>query len=495
MSLLLDALKKAAEQKLKSDTTVSIGESQSETEVMSPELQETEFTASTIEGDTELQFGKEPDDTTTFGLTRTENIDESMRLDDTSTAYAQNSEPLELPDISEEYDLTLQTSKYTTRADRKRSHNTGEPVSMTGNFQKAENRYQGTPYAASQMFISKSHEQEGRRQRMLILGGVFVVVALVVSIMFIYDYLVSSIDQNTVAYRPQRPRNTIKHTEMAVAHKNTGQDSAQATIDPGLLVEKESYENIFNNESISKKQIQAETTVAKTVPDVKPEASAAKKIKRASPQPVTRLSIGREPVRETLQDVILNAYDAYQRGDYLIAQTAYFNAALRAPDNRDVLLGLAAVTLKHGDRVQAKQYYLKLLEKDPKDANAIAGLAAVDAIQNTRAVNALDETRLKLILREQPEAHQLYFTLGNQYASERRWADAQQEYFRAHRYDPENPDYLFNLAIALEHLGQRETAVRFYTQAINAKQHRAGNFDLNIARNRIDILQQATSTP
>jgi len=39
----------------------------------------------------------------------------------------------------------------------------------------------------------------------------------------------------------------------------------------------------------------------------------------------------------------------------------------------------------------------------------------------------------------QPDASFLNFTLGNQYAAQGRWAEAQQAYFRAYSGDPEHP--------------------------------------------------------
>lgn len=484
MSLLLDALKKAAEQKLKGDSTDVAGEQRTETELTLSENQETSPTSSVLEGDTELQFEKEVDETTTFGLTGTHNIEDSRTVKNASTGHAQNSEPLELPDISEEYDLTLQT-RNTRHTRRSPKDNTDEKVSMTGNFQKAEHRYQGTPYAASQMFINKTQEQEGRRQRIVILGGIITVLTLTVGGMFLYDYMVSSIDENTASYRPARLRNAIKRTESIIVQEQ-GKANA-ATQESGLTVEKEDYEDIFRDENvvaITESEQETKETQPKPVTLSAKTADKPKKI----PAAAKHVNINKQLPPETLQDLILAGYEAYQRGDYQTAENAYFNAARRAPDNRDVLLGLAAIALQQGNREQAKRLYQKLLANNPKDANAIAGLAAMHVMQNTKAADGLDETRLKLMLREQPEAHQLHFTLGNQYAASQRWADAQQAYFLAHRYDPGNPDYLFNLAVSLEHLGKNQIAIQFYTQAINAKQHRSGNFDINTAHNRVAAL-------
>ena len=66
------------------------------------------------------------------------------------------------------------------------------------------------------------------------------------------------------------------------------------------------------------------------------------------------------------------------------------------------------------------------------------------------------ESRLKTMLAAQPEASFLHFTLGNQYAAQGRWAEAQQAYFKAFASDPEHPDFAFNLAVSLDQMHQTE---------------------------------------
>jgi len=48
------------------------------------------------------------------------------------------------------------------------------------------------------------------------------------------------------------------------------------------------------------------------------------------------------------------------------------------------------------------------------------------------------ESRLKSFIATQPEAALLHFSLGNQYAQQSRWSEAQAAYFKAHSVDPEN---------------------------------------------------------
>jgi tetratricopeptide (TPR) repeat protein len=80
--------------------------------------------------------------------------------------------------------------------------------------------------------------------------------------------------------------------------------------------------------------------------------------------------------------------------------------------------------------------------------------------------------------------------LGNLYASEKRWPDAQQQYFRALTLEPENPDHAFNLAVSLEHLDQPKLALDYYRKAQSLAAQRKPAFDPAELKSRIEALGQ-----
>jgi Tfp pilus assembly protein PilF len=82
----------------------------------------------------------------------------------------------------------------------------------------------------------------------------------------------------------------------------------------------------------------------------------------------------------------------------------------------------------------------------------------------------------------------LHFTLGNQYAQQGRWAEAQQAYFKAFAADPENPDFAFNLAVSLDQLHQSRLALEYYRRALALAEKRAPGFALDVARTRVQQL-------
>lgn len=125
-----------------------------------------------------------------------------------------------------------------------------------------------------------------------------------------------------------------------------------------------------------------------------------------------------------------------------------------------------------------------MLNLDPENPVALAGLSNA----NPATVGAGEESRLRNLIAAQPKAAALHFALGNLFAAERRWNEAQQEYFEAYSLQPENPDYRFNLAISLDRLGQYALARRFYLEASDISRGSPAAFDPAAAQARAEAL-------
>ena len=100
------------------------------------------------------------------------------------------------------------------------------------------------------------------------------------------------------------------------------------------------------------------------------------------------------------------------------------------------------------------------------------------------------ESRLKTLIATNPEATQLHFALGNQYAQQARWAEAQAAFFKAYTGDSENADFAFNLAVSLDHLRQKALALQYYQRAIALAANRPVSFELTQIQTRIQELQR-----
>ena len=149
------------------------------------------------------------------------------------------------------------------------------------------------------------------------------------------------------------------------------------------------------------------------------------------------------------------------------------------------MLGLASTLTQQNRGSAATQLYLRVLELDPRNAYAQAGLFNIGG----RADPAAAEARLKQLIAREPSAF-LYFSLGNLYSEQRQWAAAQSAYFQAFNLAPDNPDYAFNLAVGLEHLSQPKLALEYYRKAVALAQARGhAQFALAPAQTRIRNLE------
>lgn len=209
--------------------------------------------------------------------------------------------------------------------------------------------------------------------------------------------------------------------------------------------------------------------------DLRPAKTSSKRhIQNETPTIKVKINNSQDSAYQNLQ----SGYEAYQRGDYVQAEHAYLRVLKQIPNNRDALLGLAIVAQRQGHNSQAVRYFKKMRELNPKDSVAVTGLLA---LQNNETLDGNTVSRIKLMLDEEPTAAHLYATLGNHYSSVKRWPEAQQAFFDAFRYAPQNPDYAFNLAISLDRLGHAATALSYYRKALTLAAQGNHNF------NRLDL--------
>lgn len=220
-------------------------------------------------------------------------------------------------------------------------------------------------------------------------------------------------------------------------------------------------------------------------------ATASRKVKPLPPAEV-------EPVKDEVQvkasdsggnlTALLNeGYQSLEAGQLEKARESYGRALAMDGRNTDALLGLAAADWQAGDTERASGRYYRVLEIDPQNADAQAGLIAMLG----RVDPVSSETRLKQLIAREPSAG-LYFALGNLYSQQGQWSSAQQSYFQALQLDASHPDYNYNLAVSLEHIGQRKIALDYYRKATElAKARGHAGFDRGLAASRITQLSQS----
>lgn len=187
-----------------------------------------------------------------------------------------------------------------------------------------------------------------------------------------------------------------------------------------------------------------------------------------------------DPVGEKL-DV---AWLAYEAGRYDEATTKYKEVLAIEKKNRDALLGLGAIAVIKKDNAAARDIYLAVLEQDPRDAIATAALAGLHDESSLKS----DEEYLLSMLEKNPGAQHLNFALGNNYAQQNRWKSAQQHYFNAWQSDHENADYIFNLAVSLDQLNKQQQAINYYRESLLKAENKQVSFSREAVQKRINEL-------
>jgi tetratricopeptide (TPR) repeat protein len=224
---------------------------------------------------------------------------------------------------------------------------------------------------------------------------------------------------------------------------------------------------------------QAQPPVAR--PAATPASASASDAVRSTDAARNTIQVSAGSAEPQLNPQLGEAYAALQSGKLDAARQLYSNTLRSEPRNINALLGLAAIAMQEGRAEEANRLYFNVLDLEPRNAYAQAGLIAMMG----RADPLAAESRLKQLISREPLAS-LYFTLGNLYGDQSRWAEAQQAYFQAHQLEPANPDYAYNLAVGLEHVGQPRLAAGFYQRAVDqAKTRGRTGFNLAQAQDRI----------
>ncbi|MEN6586096.1 MAG: tetratricopeptide repeat protein [Sulfuricella sp.] len=189
--------------------------------------------------------------------------------------------------------------------------------------------------------------------------------------------------------------------------------------------------------------------------------------------------------RSEIEPDLAQAYQFLQEGRLDEAKTHYQRMLQKEPRNVDALLGMAAVLTRSNNTSEAGKLYFRALEVEPKNTYAQAGLLNLLGSSDP----AGSEAKLKQLLAEKPAGF-LHFALGNLYAAQGRWPEAQQAYFQAYHLESDNPDYAFNLAVSLEQISQPKPALTYYQRALQLQRQRGADFERATVEARIAQLQK-----
>lgn len=209
------------------------------------------------------------------------------------------------------------------------------------------------------------------------------------------------------------------------------------------------------------------------------------------------ISFRRTSQQQAVVPALTEGFRAYQNGNWDLARDLYEQTLLDAPENIDALLGLAAIASSGQELSLAMSLYSRVLGLDPSNTLAKTAIRSLAPL----GTPAEQERELRKLDAQSPNVASLAFTLGNFYASQSRWSDSQRYYFKALRLakldsqsgSSVSPDYAFNLAVSLERLNQAGPALSFYEEALVLATRFPSDFDLSIAKARIENLSRTYS--
>jgi hypothetical protein len=396
--------------------------------------------------------------------------------------------------------------------------------------------------AARTVFAAKKEYQlQGRNRRLLMLGGVGGLVGVGLAAFFFYVYRSMTLP---VASTPVVvvEKNITPLDSVATSVPMSGADVAGGGINKELVTSTPDSLSVSTPSPMPKEtpsSVSPASSSSQNTPslsDVAPLPSVSTQVqlsspvnKRVSAPPANE--IGAELPLETVSapeflpekpapapivithrttqpqtgPLLTSAYNAYQEGDVPLARNMYQQVLQADPKNRGALLGLASIALQGRETSVARELYLRLLDQDPGDPLARAGMLAISPTGDL----AQQESEVKLLLKQYPQSAPLFFSLGNIYAAGQRWSEAQQAYFEALQQAKNStatgshassvsgmsdthstvanvpPDYPFNLAISLEHLGQMKPAAKYYKEALQLSAGQPAGFDPEALRTRL----------
>ena len=198
--------------------------------------------------------------------------------------------------------------------------------------------------------------------------------------------------------------------------------------------------------------------------------------------------------RSTGPSALESGYAALTQGRLQEAKQAYKQALAGNPEERDALLGLAYIAHQQGHAEEARAYYQRVLRQEPGNAIARAGLLTLNPTDDAQALGSQSRD----VAEQNPDSAAAQSVLGHSLVRQGRLADARLAFQRAHLLEPNVALHAFNLAVALDRLRNYAAARHYYELALalsaQSGGERSSGVQHAVVQERLVQLQAAGAT-
>jgi len=156
------------------------------------------------------------------------------------------------------------------------------------------------------------------------------------------------------------------------------------------------------------------------------------------------------------------AYDNSQFSSTTVGSPDY-SSGKKLKDPNKIHLAYAAWHEQTGNFPEARKSYLKVLEKSPKDTEAILGLARI-----AQAFGREEEAdqHLKKALKYHPKEPKVLVAIGHSHASRKEWPQAIEKMRAAQDLEPYETIYAYHLAVVEAGSGDFDAAFEHFTRSV-----------------------------
>lgn len=331
---------------------------------------------------------------------------------------------------------------------------------------------------------SQKKKQNGKKIKIIAYTGLSILFLFGISIYSIYYYQLMSQDIENDLKKYQL--NEIATIESA----NVLDSSAKVIVNAASNKQKVQENSLYKNVD---KSVISDTTIKESTPIEQKNIPIKLVSKKIIPTKKTNKIYLNPPARnrkvfikkedQNRKDKL--AFLAYKKGDYKKAENIYNESLIENPSNIFALSGLGSIAIKRGEFLTASKFYKNILNIEPSNKKVNRALLSLKSLVDSKP--ELKEEIEELIYKN-PTDPALKFSLGNYYAKRSDWAAAQKQYFAASSMSLDNQIYALNLAISLDKLARYEKALSFYKKAISLAKIQGSSFDTNSVKKRIIAL-------